>query len=299
MRVALIHNPVAGSGDHSGETLLDHLRAAGHDAVYASTDAEGLTAALNDEPEAVIVAGGDGTVAAVARLLAASGRDIPLAVLPMGTANNIARSIGVDEDEAAMIRALSAAATRSFDVGLVRAPWGDTLFVESAGVGLFAGTLRNALRDQQTGIVYEANERNRGVRLQKVLKQSQARHRTVIADGVDLSGEYLTAIVFNVPWIGPSLALAPEADPGDGVMDLLLVDEGDREALGAYVDGISRGDEQPLAIRTRRVSNVRLGWNAADGHVDDRLWPESSTSEPDAVVDVAVAEQSLRLLVPA
>ena len=147
MRVALIHNPTAGSGDHSGEALTARLRAAGHDAIYASTVADSLTAALNEAPDVVVVAGGDGTVAAVARLLAASGRNIPLAMLPMGTANNIAGVFGIVDDPAAMAEGLATAERRRFDVGLVRAPWGTSRFVESAGVGVFAGMLRDAKID--------------------------------------------------------------------------------------------------------------------------------------------------------
>jgi diacylglycerol kinase family enzyme len=300
MRVALIHNPVAGSGDHSGDTLLDRLRAAGHDAVYASTEAESLTAALNDEPEVVIAAGGDGTVAAVARLLAASGRDIPLGVLPMGTANNIARSIGVPDDEAEMVRSLATAHRRRFDVGIVRAPWGDSRFVESAGIGLFAGLLRDALRDEQAGVVHTPNPRNRGIRLAKRLSTTRGRECTVVADGEDLSGSYLMAVVLNVSSIGPALVLAPQADAGDGVLDLLLVREEDRAALGAYIESIARGDEQPLSIPTRRVTTVRLDWSSADGHIDDRIWPELSDDEPaQAIVEVGIADRPLQVLVPA
>ena len=296
MRVALIHNPVAGSGDHSRDTLVGRLRDAGHEAIYASTEAESLTAALNDQPDVVLAAGGDGTVAAVARLLAASGREIPLAVLPMGTANNIARSLGVPDDEAEMVRALSASRAQRFDVGIVRAPWGDARFVESAGVGLFAGTLRDALRDEQAGIVPAGDPLKRGVRLARVMENARAVHRTVIADGEDLSDRYLMATVLNVCCIGPALALAPEANHGDGFFDLLLVRERDRDALGAYIDSIARGNEQPIAIPTRRVARLRLGWTAADGHIDDRVWPERENAS--AVVEIGMADQPLSVLVP-
>lgn len=295
MRVALIHNPVAGSGDHSGDTLIDRLRNAGHDAVYASTDAESLTAALNDKPDVVLAAGGDGTVAAVARLLAASGRDVPLAVLPMGTANNIARALGVPDDEAEMVRALSRSRVQQFDVGIVRAPWGDARFVESAGVGLFSGTLRDALQDERAGVAPGKNPLKRGVRLGRVLERTRATHRTVIADGEDLSGEYLMATVLNVCCIGPALELAPDANHGDGLFDLLLVGESDRPALGDYIAGIARGSERALAIPTRRVARARLGWTDVDGHIDDRLWPETVAR---GVVEIGMADRPLSVLVP-
>ncbi len=299
MRIALIHNPVAGSGDHSGEALIQRLRAAGHDAIYASTVAESLTSALNDAPDAVVVAGGDGTVAAVARLLAASGRAVPLAMLPMGTANNIARSFGIVDDPEALAAGLSTAERRRFDVGLVRAPWGNSRFVESAGVGLFAAMLRDALNDENAGVTHEPNERNRGLRMARVMSKSTARYCEVVADGEDLSGSYLIAMALNVAWIGPALALAPGAHVGDGQLDLLLVRDDDRDALGAYLDSISKGEEQTLAIATRRVTHVRLGWNASDGHIDDRLWPHAdSAADAEASVEICLAPAPIEVLVP-
>src|SRR5688572_6833771 len=116
MDVTIVHNPEAGSGDHSGATLIERIRAAGHEVSYASTEAESLTRALNAVPDVLIAAGGDGTVAAVARLLAASGRDVPIAILPTGTANNIARSLGVPDSVTEMVDALATARQRPLDV---------------------------------------------------------------------------------------------------------------------------------------------------------------------------------------
>jgi len=304
MRVTLVHNPEAGSGDHRGGTLIARLRSAGHDAVYASTEAESLTRALNDAPNVVIAAGGDGTVAAVARLLAASGRDIPLAILPVGTANNIARSLAVPQDVDEMVRALGTARRRPLDVGKVRAKWGTTLFVESAGVGLFAAMLRDALRDEaQDNPAAERGESGRGARLRKVLDRARARHWRVEADGVDLSGTYLLAVALNVGLVGPTLALASDADPGDGRLDLLLAGEEHRDALGDYLDGIAVGNERRLTIPTRRVARVRLEWSEAHGHVDDRLWPEAgaarSTAASDTVNEITIEGPPLQVLVPA
>ena len=302
MRVALVHNPEAGSGDHSGGALVARLKAAGHDAVYASTEAESLTRALNAGPDVVMAAGGDGTAAAVARLLAASRRDIPLAILPIGTANNIARALGVPRDAADMVDALATARRHRLDVGMVRGAWGSALFVESAGVGVFAAMLRDASRESASTDT-PANERERGNRFRKVLENAQARHWRVEADGEDLSGTYLLAVALNIGYVGASLALAPDADPADGRLDLLLVREEDRSALGDYLDGIAIGVERPLAIAPRRVTRVRLEWSAARGHVDDRLWPEDGSgkgvSPTDPVAEIGIEGPPLQVLIPA
>lgn len=298
MRVTIVHNPEAGSGDHSGSTLITRLRAAGHDASYASTEAESLTRALNEAPNVVAAAGGDGTVAAVARLLAASGRDIPLAILPVGTANNIARSLGVPTEVDAMIAALDSAGRRTLDVGMVRASWGKTLFVESAGVGLFAAMLRDAYREQVAGKTSsERAESGRGDRMRKVLDRARPRHWRVDADGEDLSGTYLLVVTLNVGLVGPTLAFASDADPGDGRLDLLLAGEEHRDALGDYFDHVSAGGEGALAIPTRRVARARLEWSSAHGHVDDRLWPETGATT--SAAEIAIEGPQIQVLVPA
>src|SRR5437016_4882008 len=94
MRVTLVHNPSAGADRQPDrKALLAMIRAAGHTVRYCSSRDPHLAAALKRPTHLVAIAGGDGTVAKVTKL--AHGRGIPLAVLPTGTANNIARALGL------------------------------------------------------------------------------------------------------------------------------------------------------------------------------------------------------------
>jgi diacylglycerol kinase family enzyme len=290
MRIALVHNPEAGSGDHHGPSLIERVRAAGYEAEYASTEAESLTNALAESPDVVLAAGGDGTVAAVARLIASSGRDVPLAMLPIGTANNIARSLGIPSDVDTVLAGLATAHTRALDVGLVTAPWGKARFVESAGVGLFGEMLQHAAVGASVKHESGAGDAKprRGTRMLRMLERGVATPWHVTADGQDLSGEYLMVVALNTAHIGPALALAPDADAGDGSLDLLLVAEEHRQALGDYLEAVTRDEEPRIAIPTRRVQTVRLEWRARHGHVDDRPWPDDET-ESDATVEITVA----------
>src|SRR5258706_10465064 len=92
VRVTLIHNPKAGRGKASPGALKKLLRDAGHKLSYHSCKERGWKEALMEPTDLVVVAGGDGTVGRVARRL--TGRGIPIALLPSGTANNIARTLG-------------------------------------------------------------------------------------------------------------------------------------------------------------------------------------------------------------
>jgi len=303
MRVTLVHNPDAGSGDHLGSELLARLRDVGHEPAYASTEAASLAGALKAAPDVVLAAGGDGTVGAVARLMAATTPDIPMAILPVGTANNLARALGVRGTADEIIAGLESGATRRLDIATVRAPWGTARFVESAGVGAFGAMLRDAEREGASQQPAAPAPNGRGARLRRVLQRARPRHWRIDADGDELSGMYLLALALNIAYVGPGLALAPDADAGDGQLDLLLVGEDDRDALGSYLAAISAGDEPTLAIPTRRVTKLRIEWSAASGHVDDHPWPERSgdgESLPigDTRPEIDASGSSIQVLVP-
>jgi diacylglycerol kinase (ATP) len=88
----------------------------------------------------IAVAGGDGTVGKVARCVI--GSRTPIAVLPMGTANNVANGLGVaGRPLEELIEGWKSARCVNFDVGLAKGPWGSQHFIEGFGIGLFAETM--------------------------------------------------------------------------------------------------------------------------------------------------------------
>ena|SRR5436190_3226949 len=92
MQIVLIHNPKAGDRRHSKKELIAALTDLGHQVLYRSTKKHGWKKALEKSSDLVIAAGGDGTVAKIAWRIMNTG--IPLTILPLGTANNLARSLG-------------------------------------------------------------------------------------------------------------------------------------------------------------------------------------------------------------
>jgi len=87
MRALLIHNPKAGDRKHGKKQLMWSLKKNGLQAFYQSIKERGWEKAFKKPVDLVIAAGGDGTVHKTAWQLMGSG--IPLAILPLGTANNL------------------------------------------------------------------------------------------------------------------------------------------------------------------------------------------------------------------
>jgi diacylglycerol kinase family enzyme len=302
MRVTLIHNPTAGAEQPSADALVGWLGAAGYDVRYASSKKRAYVDALADPGDLVVAAGGDGTVTKIATRLV--GRDVPLAILPLGTSNNIASTLGVSGPAEEIVRALPTAERRRLDIGVARAPWGESRFVESAGVGLFGAMLQHAESGAGPGNDNDAGEDRlalsvRGTR--RALDRQPARAYRIEADGVDLSGRYVLVAAMNIKRIGSTLELAPGADPADGLLDLVMLRDEDRPVLESFLE--RRLDDPAVRFprEPRRARVVRIGWDATLGHLDDERWPEQRTEfagrRGEQIVEITIADPPIEVLV--
>jgi diacylglycerol kinase (ATP) len=258
VRVLLVHNPTAGEDGLDIDELVSLLEGAGHEVESHSIKKGDWADAISPAIELVAVAGGDGTVRKVFRQLA--GRDQTATLLPVGTANNIARSLGFedDEDPARLVRGWPQARRRWCDLGFAVSTGGEVKFVESAGGGIFAEVLSRAKQDDRK-LGGEA-KLEFGLRtLRAVVADAPALEWGVRADDVDLSGELLAVEAMNVREIGPNILVAPGADPGDGVLELTLIGAGSRSALADYLETrLDHRSPDPLELDVHRASRIVL-----------------------------------------
>ena len=155
MRMTLIHNPKAGGQTHHKDELVRLLRAAGHEVDYESSHGN-WRAALTHASECVAAAGGDGTIGKVAKALAGTG--VPIVVLPLGTANNVALALGVSAIPIPeLIAGIPHASRRSVDLGTANGPWGRAQFLESVGAGLLSETIAD-IDHGESGFVNELDD---------------------------------------------------------------------------------------------------------------------------------------------
>jgi diacylglycerol kinase (ATP) len=299
MRITLIHNPKAGHGKHRKRPLMDALAKAGHHAIYHSTEKNNYRKALKKSTDLVIVAGGDGTIRDVAsRLL---DRGIPLSVLPLGTANNLARSLGFIASTDEIIARLQRGRERVFDVGLARGPWGEQFFFEGAGGGLLADYVRAAkLAGRQNKQLSRKEEiRGHASSLRRMLHGYMARQWKLEVDGQDISGRYLLWEAMNIRSVGPALYLAPRAMTRDGRLDLVCAWERDRTVLTEYLNARFAGRKPKMSLPIRKFRELKISHNESTIHLDDTFWPrKKGQSKRRSEIEITVKPSALVILQP-
>jgi diacylglycerol kinase family enzyme len=301
----MIHNPEAGTSNQpSGEDLVHLIRAAGHSVTYQSSKHADWQQSIEEPTDLVAVAGGDGVVGLVAKRLV--GKRVPVAILPMGTANNIATTLrlkGLPLDQ--LIACWTTARRAKFDVGSAAGPWGKSFFIEGVGLGAFTETMsRLDARSNVDLTDHEDAEKKIQATLHilKVrLEACQALGMKITLDGLDLAGEYVLLEAMNIRSIGPNLWLAPDADPGDGLLDVVLVPDRERQRLTDHLTERTEGKNIFPQLTTHRGRHLHIECDELRVHIDDDVWPSHGEHPPYSpmIIDVSLHPESLEMLVPA
>jgi len=276
------------------------LAKAGHHATYQSTKKSDYKKALKKPTDLVLAAGGDGTVGKIGCRLIDSG--IPLGVLPLGTANNLARSLGFIASPEEIIGRLERGKKRTFDVGLARGPWGKRYFFESVGGGLLADYLSAADRKaKKTKNLSSEQEMTLHVSLlRRVLHEYPTREWKIAIDGEDTSDRYILWEAMNIRSIGPALYLASQAATRDGQLDFVGARESDRSLLMDHLDARLAGKKPKFPLPIRRFRKLQVVWQgSAKLHLDDKLWPRKKReSKHRREIEVTVRPSALVVLLP-
>jgi diacylglycerol kinase (ATP) len=220
--LAVIHNPTAGgAGSRRFDAVIEALRAAGcrvdlHTTASAE-DARRLARDLSAGPhEALVVAGGDGTINDAVNGMAA-GSAMPFGIIPLGTANVLAWEIGLAaKDPRAIAEALRHGQVKKVRLGRLTSAAGERLFLLMAGAGFDAQVVAGvnlALKRRigKLAYVWEA--------LRQLFAHGYPRYRVVI-DG--MSREAATVIVAKASHYGGDYVCAAEARLEDPVFQVCL-----------------------------------------------------------------------------
>lgn len=294
--IHLIHNPGAGDEAHSKSTLLQLIEAAGHVCRYSSTDDKGWQN-IDPQTDFIVIAGGDGTVKEVVTALlekAHTIRKLPIAILPCGTANNIATSLNIKGELFDIIRSWSLPQTTAIDVGeIFDIDEKPDFFIESFGYGLFPYLMKEMKKKGKDNIEEKDEKMKAALQLMHdISNKYQPHYCELIIDGEDHSGEFLMAEIMNTRFIGPNLFLSPHGHPGDGTFEVVLIPGEDQAKFAAYIDSKLNDAEVVYSFITIKAEDVRIKWKGTHVHVDD----QQITLKENTPVHVRVLKNALVFL---
>lgn len=283
MKVAkLLHNPGAGSEEYSRKELQKLIETIGYECRYSSTK-KSEWKEIEADTDLLIVGGGDGTVRSITRELLDRKmfeKTWPIVLLPLGTANNIAKTIGQHGSPEEIIKGLPSAELKHFDVGIIENIRDHNFFLESYGYGVFPYLMQVLEKEaEESEMEPEEKIHNALKTLCDLVLEYEPRKCSLEIDGQDHSGEYILAEVMNTRSFGPNLMLAPDADPADGFLEVVTVNRLEKAKFAAYVREKMNGREAPYTFHKIKGKQIRISWEGTHVHVDDEIVKIKKSSE--------------------
>lgn len=264
MRTVLIVNPTAGnstitarrmSPEETEHALLEGLRAYGIEPHLLHTTLEDSGSCLaaraaHEGAELVIAAGGDGTIHAVVNGLV--GTASVLGIIPIGTLNNLARSLQIPGTIPAACRAIATGETRAIDVGMIN----EHVFLEAAGVGLEARLAPAGEEIKHPGILSIIHGILHAVKTFFGFKA--VRMKIVVDGGAPRSYRTFQVTICNAPSYALHLQLVPHILMDDGLLDVVVYQNLSKFAYLRHVLSMRWRRPPPPNIKHLRVRSLRV-----------------------------------------
>lgn len=268
-QATIIINPIAGPGRAASIEACTHLAQNtfahhGYDARICITTAPEDSRrfaqdAVRERHDVVVAWGGDGTVNGAGSAVVTTG--VPLAIVPGGSGNGLARDLGLPLDAAAALTIAATGATRSIDAGEV----GGSLFFNVAGIGLDARIAArlaepNSRRGLLGYIIATLNE----------LPGYKPNDYALSWPDSSLETPAIFIALANSRQYGNGAQIAPLARLDDGILEIVVVQPQSGFRIATRIPAFFRGtlSERP-GLLMRRASDVEIrGTRAMSFHVD-------------------------------
>ncbi len=279
MRVKVILNPYAnrwGAKDRAQATA-EAFRAAGVECDLVVTGAIGqgtpeAEAAARGDYDAVIAAGGDGTINEVINgVLRASGDGLtrPFGIVPLGTANDFNLMAGLPKKIEESVRVIAAGRTRQIDAGQVN----DRYFINNSAAAMEPMvTLENIKMTRLSGEIRYI------VALLRALLKLKPWDMSLTWDGGGFDGPSYLLSVCNSPRTG-GFMMAPGAVLDDGYLDMVFVPKVSKATVISILLKLMRGEHiHHPDVTFRRVTAIDLtSTPGTPVHSDGEIFTESAT----------------------
>jgi diacylglycerol kinase (ATP) len=289
----LLHNAGAGDQSHSIEEIEKQIQTAGFVCSSDSVKKARKEDIDSRQSDFIVLAGGDGTVRKMAKHLLKER--LPIGLLPMGTANNIAKTLGPPQDPKSIIESWEEGRTRSFDIGRVYGLGKRRFFLEGVGYGVFPLLMKEMKRQNKEAIKNPEKKLRTALELlHDIVQTYKAKKCTVKIDGIEYSGKFLLAEIMNTRSIGPNLNLAPMGDPGDGLFEVVLISEEKRNDFLKYLENKVDDKERITFFHTISANKMEIKWDGKTMHIDDELVKLSRSEK----IEIVLQHDALRFLIP-
>lgn len=262
--VFVLANPEAGRGRGAAarDAAIDRLHELGLNVSLrtgsSASEMRHLAAeAIAARPDAFVLVGGDGTLSTVIDVLV--GSDVPLVLVPAGTGNDLARSLGipVGSSDAAAHAATAAlhGELRALDIGEATCPDGSSRFLTVAALGFDA-----TVSERTNRLRWPRGRARYYLALVIELIRLRPMRFTLRADGIDHGAADGTLIaVGNTRTYGGGMPVCPDADPHDGVFDVVRIGAVGRLRLIRLFPRLLRGTHVQLPqVTTLRAAEVEV-----------------------------------------
>jgi diacylglycerol kinase (ATP) len=206
----------------------------------------------------LIVVGGDGTVNEVVNGLGRVGfpRDVTLAVLPMGTGNDLAATLAIPNDLEEAQDAIRKNRVRTFDVARIRS--------EGVGERFFINVATGGFGAETSGVADDEEMKNRWGKLTylraalEIARDFDVREVRVTLDGEEIMVRAVNIAVGNCRYAGGGWPAAPRANPEDGLLDLVIIEDvGLKEILALTPTALAKADyldkEGVFSARAKKI----------------------------------------------
>lgn len=292
----ILHNPGAGQDEFSDQELIGLIQENGFSCQYSSLDTDDWKAEFT-ENDFLIVIGGDGTVRRVVKELLARGSDLNflIALVPAGTANNIAKTLVLASDLSLLVKSWHQGKVQHFEFGWVKSAGEPSFFLESFGYGLFPKLMTEMKKVPKALTATPDLKIKKGLEVLRALVPCYPSSVCMITvDDRVYEGKFIMVEVMNTRSLGPNLILAPDASPADGRLDLVLVAEEQRLELMNYIDQRIAGEELPFQGTIVTGKRITIECASSHNHADDEVIKQVGGGQ----VTIEIYERQIRFLVP-
>ncbi len=221
-RVKLIFNPASGAAKKASLQLMDIIKelqawnfVPEPFLTDLKTDYAGLVSdAVEQGIRMFVVCGGDGTVSAVARAML--GTNTVIGIIPTGTQNNVALSLGIPSDIRSAIALLRTGKSMKTDIGMVTCGNNTIPFLEICSVGLFSALFQSGDEIQHGDIT------RIGDFLTTLTTSNPSKINLLLDNKHEIQDVGHVVLVSNMPYIGRHYRVGADDAYADGLLDVMF-----------------------------------------------------------------------------